>query len=249
MGTILVYRRLRALWGRAHGLPPEMLRELDVGPLLAPLRREAPQLAPLVGQLEAHLEAGDLPAAQASWQALAGDLTTPQKSLVEAILALAQAEREPRGLARYLLAARARRLASQALAGGSAPEASYIWIQATLGYLTDSVNLELVLWRSGRLLRRSLEHHGQAPLLHLSAALRAATAGETAEALQALARALYHSQGDRPEQDGSAGMRAEAEGRSIQFVAALILRLPRINDLAPGLAAEAWKLEEGGSAD
>jgi hypothetical protein len=222
IATILVYRRLRALWGRTQGLPPELLRELDLELLFASLQREPPGLRPLLDLLEG----GDLPAAQAIWPALAADLPASTRSLIEAVLALSQAQREPRRLARYLLAARARRLASQALAGGSAPEPSYVWLVATLGYLTDAVNLELVLWQSGRRLRRSLEQHGQAPLLHLAAALRSATAGETAESLQALARALYHSQGDR-------------------FVAALILGLPRISELAPGLAAEAWKLEEG----
>ncbi len=224
--TILVYRRLRALWGRAHGFPPELLRQLDVPVLLAPLQREAPALALPVSRLEAQLEAGDLTAAQATWADLAGELPPSAKDLAEAVLVLTQAQHEPRRLARYRLAARARRLASKALSGGSAPEPSYLWLQATLGYLTDSVNLELVLWQSGRLLRRSLAMHGQASLLHLAAALRASVAGETAECLQALARALYHSQND-------------------PFVASLILGLPRIGELAPGLAAEAWKLEEG----
>jgi hypothetical protein len=222
LGTILVYRRLRAVWGRAHGFPPELLRQLDVSALLAPLQKEAPRLEPVVSQLEA----GNLAAAQASWTALAGDFPAPSKNLIEGVLALLQAEQEPGRLARYRWAARARRLASQALAGGSGPAPTYLWLQATLGYLTDSVNLELVLWQSGRLLRRVLAQHGQAPLLHLSAALQASVAGETAECLQALARALYHSQND-------------------PFVASLILGLPRIGELAPGLAAEAWKLEEG----
>jgi hypothetical protein len=222
LGTILVYRRLRVLWGRAHGLPPELLRQLDVGVVLASLRREAPRLEPLVD----HLERGDPSAAQAAWTALAEELPAPARNLVEAVLALSQAHREPRRLARYRLAARARRLVGGALARGSAPEPAYLWLQATLGYLTDSVNLELVLWQSGRLLRRSLALNNQAPLLHLAAALRASVAGATAECLQALARALYHSQDD-------------------PFVASLILGLPRIGELAPALAAEAWRLEEG----
>ena len=50
-------------------------------------------------------------------------------------------------------------------------------------------------------------------------------AGETAECLQALARALYHSQGD-------------------PFVAQLILGLPGIEELAPSLAAEAGKIAQ-----
>ena len=222
LGTILVYRRLRVLWGRAHGLPPELLRQLDVSVVLASVQRETPRLETLLAQLEG----GDPSAAEATWTALGGELSSPAKNLVEAVLALSRAQLEPRRLARYRLAARARRLARQVMVGGSAPEPVYVWLQATLGYLTDSVNLELVLWQSGQLLRRALAQHGQAPLLHLAAALRASVAGETAECLQALARALYHSQND-------------------PFVAALILGLPRIGELAPGLAAEAWKLEEG----
>ncbi|MHB8419837.1 MAG: hypothetical protein ACYDCL_17315 [Myxococcales bacterium] len=216
LATILVYRRALAMWRRSQGLPPRLLRRLHVRAALAPLVREAPELS----EVTELLEVGRVEEARSSWQLLAASLRADRRPWVEALLALAQAEREPRLMPRYRHAVRARRLAREARRSTAEAAPTYLYLTAALGYLADPLNLEIVLWQSGRALRRALAARPKEPLLHLSAALRAAVSGETAEALGALARALYHAQDDR-------------------FLAAFIAGLPRLAELAPALAAAA----------
>jgi hypothetical protein len=219
LATILIYRRARLLVRRSQGLPPRLLRRLHVRAVLAPLVQEAPEMADLVEPLEV----GRLAEARSSWQLLAASLRADRRPWVEAILALAEAERERRFLRRYSLAARARKEAALARRGTAEPGPTYLYLTASLGYLLDPLNFEIAFWQSGWFLKRALAANPKEPLLHLSAALRAAAAGETAESLQALARALYHARGD-------------------PFIAALIAGLPRIDELDPALAAEATRL-------
>ncbi len=226
VATILAYRRVRLLFRRSQGLPPRLLRRLHVRAALAPLVAEAPELAE-VAEL---LEVGRVAEARATWQLLAASLRADRRPWVESLLSLAEAERAPGLVRRYQAAARGRALAAAARRGTTAAAPVYLQVVASLGYLTDPLNLDLALWQSGRLLRRSLQAGPAEPLLHLAAALRAAVAGETAEALQALARALYHARTDA-------------------FLASLVADLPRIEELAPTLAAEAGRLlAQGASA-
>ncbi len=130
-----------------------------------------------------------------------------------------------RGLPRWLRASEARGLSRKALRAEPGPAPVCLWAVASLGYLTDGTNLEIVGWRSGRLLARALARHPEEPLLHVAAALRASVLGEPAETLAALGRALYHASGR--------GERALAEG---------IAALPRLAELSPGLCAQARQI-------
>jgi hypothetical protein len=219
LATILIYRRTRLLLRRSQGIPPRLLRRVHARAVLAPLVREAAELAELVEPLEV----GRVAEAASTWKLLAASLRADRRPWVEALLALAEAEREPGALRRYRAAARARRLAAEACRGTSEAAPTYLYLQAALGYLADPLNLELVLFSTGRRLRRALHGSPKDPLLHLSASLRAAVAGEAAESLAALARALYHARGDR-------------------FIASLVASVPRIDDRDPSLAAEAARI-------
>ncbi len=219
LATILVYRRARLWVRRSAGFPPRLLARLHARAALQPLVREAPELNELIEPLEV----GRLAEARESWKLLAASLRADRRPWVEALLALAEAQREPRFWPRYKLAARARSLAREARRSTAEAAPSYLHALASLGYLCDPLNLERVLFTTGRARRAALRARPQEPLLHLAVSLRAATAGETAEALQALARALYHARGDR-------------------FVASLVASRPRIEDLDPARAAAAARL-------
>ncbi len=214
--SLLVYRRFRIAGARAEGLPVERLRGVHVAAVFAPVVADAPALA----EVAALAAEGSVRNARDRFAPLAGALAPARRLCVASALDLVEAGREPGRLRRMILAGRARRLARRGSRLEPSAALDHLWLQAALGFLTDATNLELVLWTSGRRLRRALRRDGHSPLLHLSAALRAAVAGETAEALQALGRALYHARGDR-------------------FVAELIGSLPRLRELSPGLAAQA----------
>lgn len=226
VGSLLVYERLRRVTGRASGFPPAALRRAHLQAVFAPLLRLVPE--PLVGPIDAVgrlAAAGDLAEARARWTALSAQpdapLPAPTRTWVEAALLLGEAEHARDSWRRYVLAARARwnaHSASRLNPRSAAPR--YLWLSASLGYLVDPLNLELVLLHSHWVLRRALEACGPDPLLYLATAQRAAVAGRTAEVADALARALYYGRGDR-------------------FVALAIVELPSVGELAPRLAEQA----------
>ncbi len=213
--TQLVWSRLRLLLRPGPRIPPESLRRVHLAGVFAPLTAAAPEVAPVA---DAALR-GALTDARRGLSAATG-LSRGQRAWAEGALDLAEAEHEPSRWKQRRLAGRARLFALLAARQAPSPALDHLYLQATLGYLTDWLNLAIVLRSTARRLRRALAASGQDPLLHLSAALRAAVAADTTEALQALGRALYHARGD-------------------PFVPSLIASLPNLPDLAPALAAQA----------
>jgi hypothetical protein len=226
VGSLLVYERLRRVTGRARGFPPKTLRRAHQQAVFAPLLRLLPE--PLVGPLDAVgrlAAAGQLVEARARWAALVAmppaPLPEPARPWVEAALLLGEAEHARDPWRRYVLAARARwsaHLAARLSPNSAAPR--YLWLNASLGYLVDPLNLELVLLHSHWVLRRAFAACGPDPLLYLASAQRAAVAGQSGDVADALARALYYGRGDR-------------------FIALVIVELPSVGELAPRLAEQA----------
>ncbi|MHB1843708.1 MAG: hypothetical protein ACYCWW_02585 [Deltaproteobacteria bacterium] len=217
-GSLVAYRRVRLLLGRRAGLRPEQLRGITLETALGPLLRRHPTLAKAI----ARARAGE-PGAAALDVATLG-LAPTELAWARSAFALFEAERTRGTFGRYRIAARARRLARFARRSEE-PAALYLWAAATLGYLTDWVNLELVHWHTGVLLTRALKRHPEEPLLHLAMALRASVQGDPAETFEELGRALYH-----------------AGGRGDRSVAQRLLSLPELAELAPGLWASARQL-------
>ena len=158
------------------------------------------------------------PQARALAAAAASGLAPPQRALLAAAVGLWEAEQQTSVFQRYRLARRALRQARAARALGV--PAAYLECLLLLGILSDGLIEDLRLWQTGRLLRHWLRRQPGDPLLQLALALRCAVGGAPTEAVAALARALYHARGD-------------------PFVASCILAFPLVEELAPGLAAEA----------
>jgi hypothetical protein len=213
------YGRLRILRGREAAPAPALFRRLDRAAVLR--------------------EVGGTAGAGASalWTEILSDGGEPTSPALEALpedwRALARgarwalaAERAPTALARYEAASRARREARKArgLAPGVLPD--YLELHVGMAFLTDPLNLEWNIFKTGRALRRALARCGPHPLLHLLAAHRSALAGEAAECVSALARAFFHARDDR-------------------YIAELIMASPVVAEQSPALAEQAQRALAG----
>lgn len=199
--------------GRVSVASRRALARPHVRRALAPLGEAA---APVIARLEAH----DLAGAQVLAKPLCA-LPAPQPALLEAVLALVEATGQPGELGRYRAGSRAVRAARRAHALGS--PALYVEGLALLACLSDGLTEDLRLWQGRRVLERALGLRPDDPLPQLGLSLRAALAGQPELAVAALGRALYHGRGDR-------------------FIAELVLAVPLVEELAPGLAEEARRL-------
>jgi len=212
------YGRLRILRGRETAPSPVLFRRLDCEAVLRELGAggaSPPALMTeiLSGGLEPPREAVD--AIPEGWRPLA----------LSAFWALA-AERAPTALARYEAAARSRREARLArrVAPGVLPD--YLELHVLMAFLTDPLNLEWVLFSTGRSLSRALARFGPHPLVHLLVAHRAALSGEAAECVAALARAFFHARDDR-------------------YIAELIVASPVVAERSPLLVDQAQRALAG----
>jgi hypothetical protein len=173
------------------------------------------------------LETGDVAQARQLWVGLSPGLDDEHNALLEAAIELVAAGIQPSALRRHRSAVRARH-ASRRARGLGLP-AIYLEVLVLLGFLSDSLTADLRLWQSKRLLALAARLAPADPLLQLASAQRSARAGQSAEAIAALARALYHARGDR-------------------FVATLIASAPFVEELSPGLVEEARRELEAGPA-
>jgi hypothetical protein len=211
------YGRLRILRGRDAAPPLALFRRLDreavVRELNCPERPEA--LPPIV-------EALRLGRCDPQSLLLVEALPSGMREAAQSALWALSAEQAQSALARFEAAAQARRSARSAgkIAPGVLPE--YLDLHVTMAFLTDGLNLEWVIFRTGRALRRLLSHFGTHPLPHLESAHREALRGEPAECIAALARAFFHARDDR-------------------FIAELIVASPAIAEKSPALAQQAQR--------
>jgi hypothetical protein len=213
------YGRLRILRGREAAPSPALFRRLDRAAVLRELSAMGAADA-MVLMTEILKEGGqpsdsDIAALAEEWRPLASS----------AFWALA-AETAPTALARYEAAARSGREARKArrIAAGVLPD--YLELHVTLAFLTDPLNLEWILFKTGRSLNQALARIGPHPLLHLLAAHRFALAGEATECVAALTRAFFHARDDR-------------------YIAELIVASPVVAERSPALVEQAQRALAG----
>jgi hypothetical protein len=211
------YGRLRILRGRESAPPLPLFRRLDgeavLRELIAPGEAELPR---------AIVEALRSGRCEAATFYLVDSLPEGAREATRSALFALSAQEATSTLARFEAAARARRAARRAGRLASSVLPRYLEIHVTLAYLTDGLNLEWVVFRAGRTLRRSLARFGAHPLLHLESAHRDALRGEASECLAALARAFFHARDDR-------------------FIAELIVAAPAIAEKSPALLEQAQR--------
>jgi hypothetical protein len=215
------YGRLRILRGRELAPAPSLFRRLDRAAVLRELGAAAgPEGAPalltdVLGDGHAPPPSGALDGLPENWRLLASS----------AVWALA-AERATTALARYEAAARCRREARKArrVAPGVLPD--YLELHVAMAFLTDPLNLEWMIFKTGRSLTRALSRFGPHPLLHLLAAHRSALSGEAAECVAELARAFFHARDDR-------------------YIAELIVASPVVAERSPALVEQAQRALAG----
>jgi hypothetical protein len=213
------YGRLRILRGREAGPPPGLFKRLDRGAILRELGTSSGGDAPaLVAQI---LREGDEPPSS-SLEAL------PERwrPLVRSVQWALAAERAPTALARYEAAARSRREARNARRAGAGALPDYVELHVAMAFLTDPLNLEWTIFKTGRSLSRALSRFGPHPLLHLLAAHRSALSGEAAECVAALARAFFHARDDL-------------------YIAELIVACPAVAERSPVLVEQAQRALAG----
>ncbi len=211
------YGRLRILRGREKAPPLGLFRRLDRAAVVRELAlaERSPALTLIVDALT--LGRGDPQLLE-----LAEALPRGARELVRSALHALLAEHATSALARFEAASQAQRLAMRA--GKIAPSvlSEYLALHVTMAFLTDGLNLEWVVFRTGRALRRALGVYSAHPLLHLSSAHREALRGQSAECVAALARAFFHARDDR-------------------FIAQLIADSPLIAEQSPALAQQAQR--------
>lgn len=126
-------------------------------------------------------------------------------------------------------ASRARRLVGRAGATTSFadPGARALWVHVQLAYRLDVFNLDLLLFRADRLLRKALADHRTEPILYYELALACALRGKSEEAVDHLARALYYAGGDA-------------------FYLQAVLDIPEVARIKPALVKQARERFERG---